>query len=104
MIVASLVLVPIAGVVIWAFFRFAPAHAERKMLLRFNLRAVAVALVAAVAWCVRTYVVMSPTQDSAWWPVISLLGALAILPLVLALAALVRNFVVFRARSVEPAR
>lgn len=104
MIVALLILVPIAGVMIWAFFRLAPVHVERKVLLRFNFGALAVALVAAAAWCVRTYVVMAPTQDSAWWPVISLLGALAILPLVLALAVVARNFVVFRARSSEPPR
>ena len=61
-----------------------------------NLVSLTVALLLALAWGVRTYVVMSPTQDSAWWPVISVLGALTIVPLVLGLAAILRNVVVFR--------
>ncbi len=99
MIVALLILVPIAGVAIWAFFRFGPSNAERKTVLRFNLGALGVALLVAVVWCVRTYVVMSPTVDAAWWPVISALGALVLFPVVLAIAAVVRNFVIFRRRE-----
>ena len=96
MIGALLILLPVVGVVAWAFFRFAPIHANRKVLLWFNLASVTVALFLAAAWGVRTYLVMSPTADSAWWPVIAVLGALIILPVVLGLAAILRNFIVFR--------
>jgi len=95
-IVALLLLVPIVGVVTWAFFRFAPRHAERQAVVRFNLGALALGLALAGAWCVRTYLVMSPTEDAAWWPLISLLGSLAIFPLALGVAAILRNLVVFR--------
>jgi hypothetical protein len=101
MIVALLILVPVVGVVAWAFFRFSPAHAERKRVLLFNLASLFVALAIAAAWTVRTYLVMSPTVDSAWWPIISVLGALVAIPLALALAAIVRNFLVFRRRAAE---
>lgn len=96
MIAALLILLPVVGVAVWAFFRFAPIHSDRKTVLRFNLSSLVVALVLGVAWGVRTYLVMSPTVDSAWWPVISALGALIIVPVVLAFAAILRNFVLFR--------
>jgi hypothetical protein len=95
MVAALLILVPVVAVVAWAFFRFSPGHAERKRVLLFNVASLIVALAIAATWTVRTYLVMSPTVDSAWWPVISVLGALVVIPLVLALAAIVRNFFVF---------
>ena len=95
MIIALLILVPIVGVVGWAFFRFAPKHCDKKSLLRFNLLSLAVSLLLAIGWCVRTYLVMSPSVDSAWWPIISLLGSLFIIPVALGVAAILRNFVLF---------
>jgi hypothetical protein len=103
MVMALLILVPVVGVVAWAFFRFSPAHAEPKRVRLFNVASVIVALAIAVAWTVRTYLVMSPTVDLAWWPVISVLGALVAIPVVLALAAIVRNLLIFR-RGVEGSR
>lgn len=103
MVVALLVLVPIAGVVVWAFFRLFPSGAQSRMVLRFNVGALVVALAVAVGWSVRTYLVMSPTVDAAWWPVISVLGALIIIPSVLGLAAAIRSFVLFR-RSIGPSQ
>ena len=102
MIAALLILLPPVGIVGWAFFRFPPIHSDRKAVLRFNLLSLTVALLLAVAWSLRTYVVMSPTEDSAWWPVISLLGALTIVPLVLGLAMILRNLVVSRRGSGVP--
>ena len=103
MIVALFVLVPIAGVVVWAFFRLSPSGAQSRMVLRFNIGALVVALALAAGWSLRTYLVMSPTVDAPWWPVISVLGALIIIPSVLGLAAAVRSFVPFR-RSVGPSQ
>ena len=103
MIVALLVLVPIAGVVVWVFFRPSPSGAQSRMVLRFNVGALVVALALAAGWSVRTYLVMSPTADAAWWPVISVLGTLIIIPLVLGLAAVVRSFVLCR-RSIGPSQ
>jgi len=100
-IVALLILVPIAGVVVWAFFRLSPLGAQSRKVLRFNIGALVIALALAGGWGLRTYLVMSPTVDAAWWPVISVLGALIIIPLVLGLAAALRTFVLVR-RSVGP--
>jgi hypothetical protein len=104
MLLALLILLPITGIAIWAFLRFGPAHAERMPLRRFNLAAVSAGLLLAIAWCVRTYLVMSPTVDAGWWPVIAALGALALFSLVLAVAALARNFIVFRSREGQPSQ
>ena len=49
MIVLSLVLIPIAGAVIWAFFRFSPSGAQSRALLPFNVGALLVALALAAA-------------------------------------------------------
>ena len=103
MIVALLVLVPIAGVVVWAFFQLSPSGTQSRMALLFNVGALVVALALAAGWSVRTYLVMSPTVDSPWWPVISVLGALIIIPVVLGLAAALRTFVLFR-RSIGPSQ
>jgi ACR3 family arsenite efflux pump ArsB len=73
------------------------------MVLRFNIGALVVALVLAAGWSLRTYLVMSPTVDAAWWPIISVLGVLIIIPLVLGLAAGLRTLVLFR-RSVGPSQ
>ena len=104
MIAALLILLPAVAVAGWAFFRFSHIHSDRKAVLRFNLLSLTVALLLAVAWSVRTYVVMSPTEDSAWWPVVAVLGALTIIPLVLGLAAILRNLVVFRRGAGVPRR
>lgn len=102
MITSLLILLPLLAASLYAFFRFAPSHADNRAVRRFNVLSFAIAVLLAVAWVIRTYVVMTPTVDSAWWPVISLLGALFILPTTLAVAAIARNFVVFRQRSEEP--
>jgi hypothetical protein len=102
-IVALLVLVPIAGVVVWAFFRLSPSGAQSRRVLCFNVGALVVALTIAAGWSVRTYLVMSPTVDAPWWPVISVLGALIIIPSVLGLAAALRTFVLCR-RNVGPSQ
>lgn len=102
MIIALLILLPIVGIVGWAFFRFAPKHCNRKSLLWFNLLSLAASLLLAIGWSVRTYLVMSPTVDLAWWPIISLLGSLFIIPVVLGVAAILRNIVLFRKSAKEP--
>ena len=103
MIVVLLVLVPIVSVVVWAFFRLSPSGAQSRMVLCFNVGALVIALALAAGWSVRTYLVMSPTVDAPWWPVISVLGALTIIPVVLGLAAAIRSFVLCR-RNIGPSQ
>lgn len=90
---------PLLALAVWMFVRLVPVHADRTAMRRFNVLSLAVTVLLAVAWSVRTYIVMSSTVDSDWWPVISLLGTLAIVPVTLAIAFVARNFVVFRERT-----
>ncbi len=99
MIATLLILVPMVAVVIWAFFHFVPAHADRIGLRRFNVITLTLALASAGAWCVRTFIVVAPTVDSAWWSVLSALGGLIVIPVVLGFGAVCRNFLVFRRRA-----
>lgn len=96
MIAALLVLLPIAALTTWAFFRYVPAGGEPCALRRFNLWALVAALVIGATWSLRTYLVMSATEDAAWWPLISLLGVLVIVPGVLAVAGVVRSIFLSR--------
>jgi hypothetical protein len=95
---ALCILVPFTALAGWAFWRLSPSHGNQRAVLRFNIASSVIVLLLAVAWVVRTYIVMSPTVDSAWWPVISAMGALAIIPIAFSVAATIRNFVVFRHR------
>lgn len=99
MIAGFVILAPVVAAVAWAFLRFSPAHADRTALRRFNAIAIAAALLLAAGWTVRTYLVMAPTVDAPWWPVISALGALVVIPCVLGVAALVRGRLVVRRRA-----
>lgn len=96
MLAALFILLPACVAAVWMFVRFVPLRAERRALRRFNAIALTIAAVLAATWTVRTYLVMTPTNDAAWWPIISGLGVLLIVPLVLGLAALFRSLVVFR--------
>ncbi|MBI2494819.1 MAG: hypothetical protein HYV94_22335 [Candidatus Rokubacteria bacterium] len=99
MIAGFVILAPVVAAVAWAFLRFSPAHADRTALRRFNGIAIAAALLLAAGWTVRTYLVMAPTVDAPWWPVISALGALVVIACVLGVAALVRGRLVVRGRG-----
>jgi hypothetical protein len=104
MIASLLVLLPLVALAVWAFLRFTPPHADRPTVRRYNLISLGGSFMLAAAWTVRTYVVMTPTEDAAWWPIISLLGALVIVPFALAVAAVARNLIVFRRNTEAPSR
>lgn len=96
MIIALLALIPITGVTLWAFFRYAPVGGQRPAIHRYNVWVVVAAIGLAATWSWRTYLVMSASEDAAWWPIISLLGSLVILPVVFGVATVVRNRLLFR--------
>jgi len=101
MIAALIILLPLTALTVWLFVRHVPVNTNRKAWRQFNALSLAVTMLLAVAWGVRTYIVMSPTVDSGWWPVISILGALVIVPVSLAVAAIARKFIVSRHHTEE---
>lgn len=104
MITSLFILLPLLATALWAFFRFSPTHADSGAVRRFNAASLAVAVLLAIAWALRTYIVMKPTADSAWWPFVSLLGAPVIVTAVLAAAALARHLAVFPRSPKQPFR
>jgi glucose-6-phosphate-specific signal transduction histidine kinase len=98
-ITALLILVPVVAIATWAFLRYSRRRGDGQAIRWINLTSLAAALLLAVAWSVRTYAVMSATIDAPWWPIISLLGALVIIPLVLGVAGVVRHVVRGRRRG-----
>jgi hypothetical protein len=92
MVLALLVLIPVLVFSLWAFFRFTPSTTVRGVRL-FNGSSIVVGLLLCVGWSVRTYLQMLGTVDRPWWPVVSALGAMAIFPVWLILAAVLRSVI-----------
>ena len=89
MILALLVLFPLLAISAWVFYRFTPSAIEGDVQ-RYNGTAVLVGALLCVGWSVRTYFQMVGTVDRSWWPVVSALGSMAIFPVWLILAAVLR--------------
>ena len=89
MIISLVVLVPLLTFSLWAFFHFTPSTTVRGVRL-FNGSSIVVGLLLCVGWSVRTYFQMVGTVDRPWWPVVSALGSMAIFPVWLVLAGVLR--------------
>jgi hypothetical protein len=92
MVLALLVLIPLLIFSLWAFFHFTPPTTVRGVRV-FNGSAVVVGALLCVGWSARTYLQMVGTVDRAWWPVVSALGSMAIFPVWLVLAGVLRRVV-----------
>lgn len=89
---ALLVLIPLLVFSLWAFFHFTPPTTGRGVRV-FNSSAIVVGLLLCVGWSARTYLQMVGTVDRSWWPVVSALGSMAIFPVWLVLAGVLRRVV-----------
>ncbi len=95
MILSLLVLVPLLALSVWAFFRFTPPGIHRG-LRRYNVSAVLAGVLFCGGYSILVYTQMIGSVDANWWPVLAVLGSLAIFPAWLLLAGLLRNLVLFR--------
>jgi len=89
MLLSLLALIPLLAISAWGFYRLTPCATEGDVQ-RYNGTAVLVGALLCVGWSVRTYFQMAGTVDRAWWPVVSALGAMAIFPVWLILAGVLR--------------
>lgn len=89
---ALLILIPLLVFSLWAFFHFTPSTTGRGARL-FNGSAIVVGALLCVGWSARTYFQMVGTVDRPWWPVVSALGSMAIFPVWLLLAGVIRGVV-----------
>ena len=92
MVLALLVLVPVLAISVWAFYRFTPSAIGRDVH-GYNGAAVLVGAFLCVGWSIRTYHQMVGTVDRPWWPMVSVLGSMAIFPVWLVLAGVLRSVI-----------
>ncbi len=89
MLLSLFALIPLLAFSAWVFYRFTPSATEGDVQ-RYNGTAILVGALLCVGWSVRTYFQMAGTVDRAWWPVVSALGSMAIFPVWLILAGVLR--------------
>ena len=96
MMLSGIFLVPVLLITTWLFFRFSPRRSDPRPVFRYNIGVFVVGLMLCAGWTVwiRAQLVTGP--DVAWWPVLAILGSLAVFPLILLAGALVRNVLIFR--------
>ncbi len=96
MMLSMIFLVPVLLITTWLFFRFSPKRSDPRPVYRFNIGVLVIGLLVCAVWSVWIRVQLVQGPDQAWWPVLAVLGSLAVFPLILLAGALVRNFLVFR--------
>lgn len=99
MIIALILLVPICLIVLWFFFKSSPKNQDKQAtILKFNVITVFAAILSCAWLTISTYSAMIDTSDRAWWPVLSGLGSLILVPAVLLVGAFIR-MIVYREKS-----
>jgi len=84
---------------LWVYWRSSPTTERRGALLAYDVSValIVAGLAAGLALHLRASLATGP--DRAWWPVLATLGAIALVPPSLTLAALLRNLLLFRPGS-----
>lgn len=96
MIFALIVLLPILAVALWWFYKFSPIDAEKRLVRLYNNAVLLAGVLICTGLTLRLREMLADTPDRAWWPVLSAIAALLVLPLWLAVCGVVRNLLVFR--------
>ncbi len=96
MIAALLVLVPLSAAAVWLYLRTAPATSRRVFLGAYNVVVILVVAGLSTTLVLHVRALLGTGPDRAWWPVLGGLGALALVPVLLCIAGMLRNFVLFR--------
>ncbi len=95
MIFALIVLLPILVVSLWWFHGSSPRSADKRLVRRYNVTVLLVGLFLCALMALRVQAMLVETPDRAWWPVLSGIVALLVLPLWLAMCGVVRNLLIF---------
>jgi hypothetical protein len=96
MILALIVLLPILVLSLWWFYRLSPRRAEQRLVWLYNAAVLVVGVLICAGLTVRLQTTLADTMDRAWWPVLSAIFSLLVLPLWIAVCGIVRNLLVFR--------
>ena len=94
MILSLIALVPLCGAALWAFLRFSPKDEnKRKSIVFYNSALVSIDILLCAIYSYKIYTALIDTRDSAWWPILSILGSLFTFSLVLLLGIIIRFFI-----------
>ena len=96
MILALIVLLPILVLSLWWFYKLSPRDVEKRRVRLYNMAVMIAGVVICTGISLRLRAMLVETPDRAWWPVLSAIFSLLILPLWLAACGVVRNLLVFR--------
>jgi len=96
MILALIVLLPILVLSLWWFYKLSPRDVEERHLRFYNTAVLVVGVLICTGLALGFRAMLADSSDRAWWPVLSAIFSLLVLPLWLAVCGVVRNLLVFR--------
>lgn len=95
MILALIVLLPILVLSLWWFYKLSPRDAEERHVRLYNTAVLVVGVLICTGLALGFRAMLADSSDRAWWPVLSAIFSLLVLPLWLAVCGVVRNLLVF---------
>ena len=92
-----LFLILMAGLSIYAYFRWPPEYfKDKKAISVYNWSVMALTGMVSIAWIFKTKAIYAGTINDPWWKPIAFGGSLGIISFILIIAFLVRNFWIFK--------
>lgn len=95
MVFSLIVLLPILAVSLWWFWTLSPRDAEQRRVRLYNIGVLIAGVLICAGLTLKLQAMLADTPDRAWWPVLSAIFSLLVLPLWLAACGVVRNLLVF---------
>jgi O-antigen/teichoic acid export membrane protein len=96
MVVLLAILIPFLCFVLWLYYKFTPKHTDKKSLRIYNLIVMLLAFLSCLFVSLHFYNTTGQSVDSAWWPILALMGSLLLFPSIVFIGGIIRNFFMFK--------